>query len=62
VGRTGTVIRCVECGAESDQFETGWRAYIAGELDDEEREDEVLMFCPHCAQGEFGPFDAGLDA
>jgi hypothetical protein len=33
VGQTGTLLRCVECGAESDQLATGWRAYLGGELE-----------------------------
>jgi hypothetical protein len=32
----------------------GWRAYIAPDPE-EEREGEIFMFCPVCAQREFGP-------
>jgi hypothetical protein len=58
VGRVaGTLLRCKECGAQSDHLATGWRAYLAGQLDDEDREaEEVVAFCPTCAQREFGPF------
>ena len=52
-GRTATVLRCAECGAESDQLATGWRAYLAPEPD-EEPEGEIFMFCPGCAEREFG--------
>jgi hypothetical protein len=56
MGRADTLLRCAECGAGSDDLATGWRAFPAGELGDEEREAEVLMFCPACAEREFGPF------
>jgi DNA-directed RNA polymerase subunit RPC12/RpoP len=56
VGEVRTLFRCVECGAESNKLATGWRAYLAGELDENEQEGEVLMFCPDCARREFGPF------
>jgi hypothetical protein len=58
VRQQGSIIRCAECGAESDELAAGWRAYLAGDFDDEE--DEVLLFCPECARREFGAFDAGL--
>jgi hypothetical protein len=54
VRRAGTLLRCVECGAESVQLATGWRAYLAPEPN-EEPEGELLMFCPECAEREFGP-------
>lgn len=50
----------MECGVESDELANGWRAYLAE--DDDEEEWRVLMFCPPCAEREFGPFgwdDAG---
>lgn len=55
VGQTGTLLRCVECGAESDQLASGWRAYLAPDPG-EEPEGTLLMFCPECAEREFGPF------
>ena len=54
VGQTGTHFRCIECGAECDQLAKGWRAYLAPEPN-EEPESELLMFCPECAEREFGP-------
>jgi hypothetical protein len=54
--QVGTVLRCRECGSESEGLARGWRAYLAPELDDDHGEMEVLMFCPQCAQREFGPF------
>jgi DNA-directed RNA polymerase subunit RPC12/RpoP len=56
VGEVRTLFRCVECGAESDKLATGWRAYLAGELDEDEQEGALVMFCPECARCEFGPF------
>ena len=57
VGQTGTLLRCVECGAGSDALARGWRAYLAPEDDepeDDDPEDELLVFCPECAEREFG--------
>jgi hypothetical protein len=62
VGRAGTVLQCVECGAESVELATGWRAYLARDLDEDERKAETLAFCPDCAEREFGPFDSGWSA
>jgi hypothetical protein len=60
VGQPGSVIRCIECGAESDDLASGWRAYLAGDLDEEEGEEEVVLYCPECERREFGAFDSGL--
>jgi hypothetical protein len=49
--RRGAGIRCAECGREDDGGdERGWRAYL-GDADD--GGDEVLVFCPECAEREF---------
>jgi hypothetical protein len=37
VAQTGILLRCLECGARSDQLATGWRAYLAPEEEDEAR-------------------------
>lgn len=58
-GSDGALLNCVECGAESDQLATGWRAYVAPEREDEP-EGELVTFCPDCAEREFGP--SGWDA
>jgi hypothetical protein len=55
VGLPGTLLRCVECGAASDALASGWRAYLAPDAEDE-AEGERLMFCPECAEREFGAF------
>jgi hypothetical protein len=47
VGRAETLLRCVECGLESDQLAEGWRAYLAPDKE-EEPEGEIFMFCPEC--------------
>ena len=52
----GMVLWCAECGAESDELATGWRAFLGAALDEDEQEAELLMFCPACAEREFGPF------
>src|SRR4029450_11535315 len=44
VGRTGTLLRCVECGTESDALAMGWRAYVAPDPQ-EEPEGEIFLFC-----------------
>jgi hypothetical protein len=44
-------IRCAECGREDDPEERGWKACL-GDADD--GGDEVLAFCPQCAEREFG--------
>jgi hypothetical protein len=40
-------LKCAECGAISPPDAAGWRAY----LDDDDR---AVMFCPSCAEREFG--------
>lgn len=52
--QAGTDLRCVECGAESDQLAQGWRAYLAPDEEEEPPEGEILMYCPECAESEFG--------
>lgn len=43
-------LTCANCGAVSDEFAEGWRAY----LDDE---GQAVTFCPECAEREFGDDD-----
>lgn len=50
---TGTLLRCEECGVDSDLFATGWRGYLLFGVEGES--DEVLMLCPACAEREFEP-------
>jgi DNA-directed RNA polymerase subunit RPC12/RpoP len=46
-------LRCVECGAEADELAAGWRAYRAGDLDEDDAV-KVLYYCPSCSEREFG--------
>jgi DNA-directed RNA polymerase subunit RPC12/RpoP len=43
--------RCAECGREQTASERGWRAYLAT---DEEEPAEAVLYCPECAEREFG--------
>jgi hypothetical protein len=42
---------CVECGREAIAPEKGWRAVLAGGVEDEL---EVRVYCLVCAEREFG--------
>jgi hypothetical protein len=44
-------VRCEECGREDDSDGRGWRGYLA---DAGGGGEEVLVYCPHCAEKEFG--------
>jgi hypothetical protein len=48
------ILRCIECRRESP---TGrhWRAYLADDPRDDDPP-EVAVFCPSCAEREFGGF------
>jgi hypothetical protein len=41
------LLRCAECGRQSEPDAAGWRAY----LDDD---DQAVTFCSECAEREFG--------
>jgi hypothetical protein len=41
------VLECLECGVRDDVAK-GWRAYLEPDVD------AVLLFCPACAEREFG--------
>jgi predicted RNA-binding Zn-ribbon protein involved in translation (DUF1610 family) len=43
---------CEECGRAIAKGQRGWLGYLV-DLDDD-GEDEVLFFCPRCAEREFG--------
>jgi DNA-directed RNA polymerase subunit RPC12/RpoP len=47
---------CVECGRETTAPEKGWQAVLAGGVEDEL---EVAVYCPDCAEREFGEDEAG---
>jgi hypothetical protein len=44
--------RCGECGREWDGLERGWRRYLTVD-------DETGLYCPECAEREFGHFGSG---
>jgi hypothetical protein len=48
---------CVECGRETTGPEKGWQAVLAGGVDEDEL--EVAVYCPACAEREFGEDEAG---
>ena len=43
---------CGECGRVNTDGERGWQGHLV-DLDDD-GEDEVILFCPRCADREFG--------
>ena len=45
-------LKCLECGAESDESARGWRAYVGGDVDGEPI--AFGIYCPACAAREFG--------
>ena len=51
------MLRCEECGREArkDEESKGWRAFLAGDPQDDPP--EVAVFCPECAEREFGEPD-----
>lgn len=46
-------LRCAECGRAADEDARGWRALHGREHPEDQP--ETIIFCPHCAQREFGP-------
>ena len=51
----GTELRCEECGQIADAEMKGWRALLGVDPDDECRGLTANVFCPECAEREFGP-------
>jgi len=45
-------LRCEECGRVEADREPGWEGHLVDRDDD--GEDEVVFFCPRCAEREFG--------
>jgi hypothetical protein len=46
------VLRCIECGAETDRFEPGWRTLLSFDPDQDSFE-EAVSYCPECSVREF---------
>jgi hypothetical protein len=42
---------CAECSREQSAGERGWKAYLTT---DEDEPAEALVYCPDCAEREFG--------
>jgi hypothetical protein len=49
------MLRCVECGKVGEGSMEGWRAMLGTDIDDEYVPTETYLFCPDCADREFGP-------
>jgi hypothetical protein len=47
----GRHLTCVECAREQAASERGWRAYLTVDEDDPA---EAIVYCPECAEREFG--------
>ena len=45
---------CVECGAVAPPDALGWRAYLVGVHDVLDDGETVAVYCPQCAEREFG--------
>jgi hypothetical protein len=48
------VLTCLECGARADERARGWRALIPY-FEEEEEAPDLSIYCPACAEREFGP-------
>ena len=46
--------RCEECGRPGRDEMKGWRAFIGVDPDTQDPEPSVHVFCPKCAEREFG--------
>jgi hypothetical protein len=49
---------CLECGKLGEGSMKGWRALLG--VDDENPPTGAYLFCPDCAEREFGPSRRGL--
>jgi hypothetical protein len=52
--QTDRVLVCVECVAEAPPGAVGWRAMFTVGDEDAEDEEMVAVYCPECAEREFG--------
>ena len=55
------MLRCEECGKQGHGAMKGWRALPGADVDDEDAPIRVYVFCPDCAEREFGPPRNGQD-
>jgi hypothetical protein len=49
------VLVCEECGRVAPDNAKGWRAFLGVDVNEEEEGTRVYIFCPECAEREFGP-------
>ena len=49
------MFRCAECGKLGKGSMEGWRAMVGTDIDDENAPPKAYVFCPDCAEREFGP-------
>ena len=47
------VLRCIECGAETDSFEPGWRTLLLRFDPEQDSFEEAVSYCPDCSVREF---------
>jgi hypothetical protein len=50
----------VECGVEAAPDAAGWLAYLLGIGDEVDDAEEVVTYCPECAEREFPSRDRKL--
>jgi hypothetical protein len=50
------ILVCIECGAATERFERGWRAWLTAEENEEPV--EVVVLCAACSEPEFGEVTA----
>jgi hypothetical protein len=53
--KAGAMVRCAECGKLGEGSMEGWQAMLSIDIDDENTPTETHLFCPACAEREFGP-------
>ena len=46
------MLRCIECGAETDSFEPGWRTLLRFDPEQDSFE-KAVSYCPDCSVREF---------
>ena len=46
------MLRCIECGAETERFEPGWRTLLRFDAEQEPLE-KAVSYCPQCSVREF---------
>ena len=46
------MLKCIECGAETDRFEPGWRTLLSFDPEQDSFE-QAVSYCPACSVREF---------